>query len=185
MKTNVSNNIERMNRVNNTDAQEIRIGSKVRHNGSGEVATVTAARKEFIKMEGRFRWLYALDFGKATPWRFGIDLNGGEFLAEALTVVAEPAPSAWMTDYTRADFRKLVSRYEVADEDRDIIGQRFELAGDRLGEVQIFVSDYAGNEGHALYYIWDEWMQEVRANVRPLSYLRDMLTTAKGWQRVA
>lgn len=96
------------------------------------------------------------------------------------------APSSWATDYSADDFRKLTSRYEVADEDRDIIGQRFELtAAEGLARLQIFVSDYAGNEAHALYYIWDEWANEVRANVRPLSYLRDMLTTAKGWHPLA
>lgn len=101
-------------------------------------------------------------------------------------ITEKPAPQSWLTDFTAEDFEKLRSRYEVADEDRDIIGQRFELETfEGLSRLQVFVSDYAGNEYHAIYYIWDEWANEVRANVRPLSFLRDRLTEARGWKRVA
>lgn len=193
MKTqNINNNSnERENRVI-TEAEGVKVGDKVRHNKHEEVATVTAIREAFVNRADGYRYLYTLDFGQSVYGPFKIDLNGGDFLREAFTLYnslenrEKEKPSSWATDYTADDFRKLRSRYEVADEDRDIIGQRFELtATEGLARLQIFVSDYAGNEAHALYYILDEWMQEVRANVRPLSYLRQMLTPSMGWHQVA
>ncbi|MBP5714813.1 MAG: hypothetical protein J6X07_08970 [Prevotella sp.] len=99
-----------------------------------------------------------------------------------------PQPSAWVTDYTGDDFAKLQSRYEISDDDRDIMGRRFRLTGKDgkalLGELQVFISDYAGNERHAIYYIWDEFMNEVKCNVRPLDWLRTHFTKANGWEPI-
>ena len=171
--------------------QIFNVGDKVRHNYSKEVATITARRKViWNKGEGEV-YVYKLDFGKSVKGHFGYEINGGEFRAEAFTLYnssenkEKAKPSSWVTDFTADDFRKLRSRYEINEEDRDIMGNRYELEGEGLGVLQIFVSDYSGNEDHALYYIWDEWMQEVRANVRPLSYLRQMLTPSRGWHQVA
>lgn len=94
----------------------------------------------------------------------------------------DSAHTAWATEYTPDDFRKLTSRYEIADEDRDIMGRRFESreAGTPFG-VQVFVSDYAGNERFALVYIL-ELKGSVRANVLSLDHLRRTLTKEKGWR---
>ena len=91
--------------------------------------------------------------------------------------------TSWATDYTPDDFQKLTSRYEIADEDRDIVGRRFHT-GEGLWTVDVFVSDYAGNEAHALIYLLTG-EGEVRANVLSLDHLRATLTEAKGWTRTA
>ena len=99
-----------------------------------------------------------------------------------------PQPSAWVTDYTGDHFAKLQRLYEISDDDRDIMGRRFRLTGKDgkalLGELQVFISDYAGNERHAIYYIWDEFMNEVKCNVRPLDWLRTHFTKANGWEPI-
>ena len=91
--------------------------------------------------------------------------------------------TSWATDFTPEDFQKLTSRYEIADEDRDIIGRRFHT-GEGLWTVDVFVSDYAGNEAHALIYLLTG-EGEVRANVLSLDHLRQTLTESKGWTRTA
>ena len=91
--------------------------------------------------------------------------------------------TSWATDFTPDDFQKLRSRYEIADEDRDIVGRRFHT-GEGLWTVDVFVSDYAGNEAHALIYLLTG-EGEVRANVLSLDHLRQTLTEAKGWTRTA
>ena len=91
--------------------------------------------------------------------------------------------TSWATDFTPDDFEKLTSRYEIADEDRDIMGRRFHT-GEGLWTVDVFVSDYAGNEAHALIYLLTG-EGEVRANVLSLDHLRQTLTEAKGWTRTA
>jgi len=91
--------------------------------------------------------------------------------------------TSWATDFTPDDFQKLTSRYEIADEDRDIMGRRFHT-GEGLWTVDVFVSDYAGNEAHALIYLLTG-EGEVRANVLSLDHLRQTLTEAKGWTRTA
>ena len=91
--------------------------------------------------------------------------------------------TSWATDFTPEDFEKLTSRYEIADEDRDIVGRRFHT-GEGLWTVDVFVSDYAGNEAHALIYLLTG-EGEVRANVLSLDHLRQTLTEAKGWTRTA
>ena len=161
------------------------VGDQVRHNQSNEIATITAVRKVvWYQYEGEIN-AYTLDFGHSVKGAFDLELNGEEFRAEALTLV-EPRASSWMTDYTAEDFRKLQPKYEIHELDTDVMGQRFRLTtANSLGELQVFVSDYAGNEAHALYYIWDEFAGEVKANVRPLDYLRSMLTEARGWQRIS
>lgn len=184
---------------NNIESKNgFQIGDKVKHNWFDDVATITAKRQAHTM--GETRWLYTLDFGHSVTGPFGTDYNGEEFLAEALTIceptgkhkpveivapVTEADKSAsWETSYTAEDFRKLTTQNEVNEEDRDIIGRRFRLVSKCCDfcELQIFVQDYAGNEAHALYYIWDEFMQEVRAGVRSLGWLRERLTEANGWQ---
>ena len=160
-----------------SEPEGFRVGDKVRHNQSNEVATITAIRRAYVPMFGSIRLLYTLDFGKSVIGPFCSELNGGEFLAEAIT----PVVTSWATDYTADDFRKLEANPEAVEADPDIMGRRF-LSSAGLTELQVFIQDYAGNEAHALYYIWDELAQEVRANVRPLSWLRSQFSAANGWQ---
>ena len=160
-----------------SEPEGFRVGDKVRHNQSNEVATITAIRRAYVPMFGSFRLLYTLDFGKSVIGPFCSELNGGEFLAEAIT----PVVTSWATDYTADDFRKLEANPEAVEADPDIMGRRFRSSAG-LTELQVFIQDYAGNEAHALYYIWDELAQEVRANVRPLSWLRSRFSAANGWQ---
>ena len=95
-------------------------------------------------------------------------------------------PTAWAADCTADDFGKLTSRYEVSDEDCDIVGRRFRFKPDNgLFNLSVFVADYAGNEAHALIYVLDEFMGTVMANVLPIDKLRGILTEARGWQQAA
>ena len=299
-----------------TEAEGVKIGDKVKHVWSDEVATVTAIRKAYWDASAGEVWLFTLDYGKDTKgdWKtvlgpFKMDLNGKEFRREAFTLYepseiteaegvrigsrewyrekltgeweretmyfeyfdvhhdscvevhkpthngtptgdrwqtditvwgdpthdgtprkedAEPCvtfrtiddlckhletlhvatmqledltidernrlelergddrPTAWATDCTADDFEKLTSRYEVSDEDCDIVGRRFRFKpDDGLFNLSVFVADYAGNEAHALIYILDEFMGTVRANVLPIDKLRSILTEARGWQQAA
>lgn len=98
---------------------------------------------------------------------------------------ADKSPS-WKTDLTEDDFRKLTLQHEVADEDRDIMGRRFRHAIGNKGEwLEVFISDYAGNERHALVYSYEEFMDEVRCKVRSLEYLRQFYTEDRDWQPVS
>lgn len=296
-------------------------GDRVRHNQSGRVATIEGVRvTSEMKVFGEYRKVYRLNFGESVPGPFDTELNGGEFIAEAITlesaseitgvyvsvcdgivqdvlpnkdmaiqdmrrhvnntlvgccggviksetetrwevdfpaknrsevcevvrfdpnneehrkaynaersiwnlpelapletaseiteqreqndacissaesrrdkangqITEKPQPSSWVTDYTYDDFAKLEANPEAIEADPDIMGKRFRLTAKDgsapLSELQVFIQDYAGNERHALYYIWDEWMQEVRANVRPLDWLREHFCHANGWQPVA
>ena len=64
-------------------------GDRVRHNQIGREATVTAVRiSNGVKAFGELRKVYRLDFGETVLGPFGYDLNGGEFVAEALEAVA-------------------------------------------------------------------------------------------------
>lgn len=106
--------------------------------------------------------------------------------AAAKSEAPKPQPSAWVTDYTADDFLKLEANPEAIEADGDIMGKRLRhCQSGGLGELQVFIQDYAGNERHAIYYIWDEFMQEVRANVRPLDWLRRHFCPANGWHEVA
>ena len=215
-----------------TEAEGVKIGDKVKHVWSDEVATVTAIRKAYWDASAGEVWLFTLDYGKDTKgdWKtvlgpFKMDLNGKEFRREAFTLY-EPSEiteqreqndacissaesrrdkangqikaadiarkrqespgtvnTSWATDFTPEDFEKLTSRYEIADEDSDIMGRRFHT-GEGLWTVDVFVSDYAGNEAHALIYLLTG-EGEVRANVLSLDHLRQTLTEAKGWTRTA
>lgn len=145
-------------------------------------------------------WKYVVswyDGGKLIESEYGINIDQA---ASALDKLPEfvrlyrsreitdnperPKASSWMTDYTAEDFKKLQPKYEIHELDADVMGHRYRSTVSGVGELQVFVSDYAGNEAHALYYIWDEWAQEVKANVRPLDFLRSILTEGKGWQRI-
>ena len=106
--------------------------------------------------------------------------------AAAKSEAPKPQPSAWVTGYTADDFLKMEANPEAIEADGDIIGKRLRhCQSGGLGELQVFIQDYAGNERHAIYYIWDEFMQEVRANVRPLDWLRRHFCPANGWHEVA
>lgn len=72
------------------EAQEIfKPGDKVLHEGTGEVATIESVREVYRPVFGGWRKVYKLDFGKDVFFRFGINLQGGEFLPEALTLYKE------------------------------------------------------------------------------------------------
>ena len=77
-------------------------GDRVRHNQSGREATVTDIRvtKE-MKAFGELRKVYRLDFGETVLGPFGYDLNGGEFIAEAITeLLPEPPKEIIIEDAT-------------------------------------------------------------------------------------
>lgn len=62
-------------------------GDRVRHNQSGRVATIEAVRvTREMKVFGEYRKVYRLNFGESVPGPFGTELNGGEFIAEAITL---------------------------------------------------------------------------------------------------
>lgn len=275
MKTSRNNSNEIKNRVNNNTAKSegFKVGDMVRHNQSNEVAKVVGIRKGNSCALGLVT-LYKLDFGKSVEGSFGYELNGGEFVAEALSLydgsksgdsgrteyyrkeIADAAqlglikslecgrkkitaraaytnghnnpegwtycvcwyegttlkecengisldqaacafsqwekeeksrelqsmPTSWATDYSADDFHKLHSLYDISDEDRDIVGRRFRIS-DIMGEdVEVFISDYAGNERYALCYTLFEGV--VRAKVRSLDFLRQLYTKEKGWKMV-
>ena len=170
-----------MNTSNN-----IKVGDVVRHIATGKAAKVIAT---YQRPAGP---TFQLDFGHSVKGPFGIEYNCKEFVVQAIEPLYEPAqigepakPSSWMTDYTAEDFQKLQPKYEIHELDADVMGHRYRSTVSGVGELQVFVSDYAGNEAHALYYIWDEFAGEVKANVRPLDYLRSILTEARGWQRIS
>jgi len=256
------------------EAEPFKVGDMVRHNQSNEVAKVVGIRKGNSCALGLVT-LYKLDFGKSVKGAFGYELNGGEFVAEALSLydgskigesgrteyyrheIADAAqlgltkslehgrkkitaraaytnghnnpegwtycvcwyegvtlkecengisldqaacafsqwekeekgrelqsmPTSWATDYSADDFHKLHSLYEISDEDRDIVGRRFRIS-DIMGEdVEVFISDYAGNERYALCYTLFEGV--VRAKVRSLDFLRQIYTKEKGWKMVS
>ena len=71
------------------EAEGVKVGDKVRHNKHEEVATVTAIREAFVNRCDGYRYLYTLDFGQSVKGPFGVELNGGEFLREAFTVVPD------------------------------------------------------------------------------------------------
>jgi len=72
-----------------TEAEGVKVGDKVRHNKHEEVATVTAIREAFVNGCDGYRYLYTLDFGQSVKGPFDVELNGGEFLREAFTVVPD------------------------------------------------------------------------------------------------
>ena len=71
------------------EAEGVKVGDKVRHNKHEEVATVTAIREAFLNGCDGYRYLYTLDFGQSVKGPFDVELNGGEFLREAFTVVPD------------------------------------------------------------------------------------------------
>lgn len=111
MNTSVNtNSIESKNRVNNiiTEAEGVKVGDKVKHAWSDEVATVTAIRKGYWDASDGEVWLFTLDFGKDTMGEcktvlgpFKMELNGGEFRREALTL----QPASVISDPDGREFR--------------------------------------------------------------------------------
>ena len=84
------------------------MGDKVKHAWSDEVATVTAIRKGYWDASDGEVWLFTLDFGKDTKgeWKtvlgpFKMELNGGEFRREALTL----QPASVISDPDGREFR--------------------------------------------------------------------------------
>lgn len=167
-----------------TEAEGIKVGDKVKHNKHDEVATVTAIRSTFVRSFDGFRYVYTLDFGKSVKGAFGMEMNGGEYLREAFTKVSEQEqkPSAWLTEFSADDFQKLTAPHEVPEVDRDLIGCRF-TSGEDLFALEVFVSDYAGNESHALIYVYEAFTQQVHANVLSLDRLRQVLINSNRWER--
>lgn len=76
------------------------VGDRVRHNHSGREATITAVRvSATVKTFGNLRKVYRLDFGETVLGPFGYDLNGAEFVAEALTpLLPEPPKEVTISD---------------------------------------------------------------------------------------
>lgn len=79
-----------------TEAEGVKVGDKVKHAWSDEVATVTSIRKGYWDASDGEVWLFTLDFGKDTmgEWKtvlgpFKMELNGGDFRREAFTVVPD------------------------------------------------------------------------------------------------
>ena len=72
-----------------TEAEGVKVGDKVRHNKHEEVATVTAIREAFVNRCDGYRYLYTLDFGQSVLGPFQVELNGGEFLREAFTLIPD------------------------------------------------------------------------------------------------
>lgn len=75
-----------------TEAEGIKVGDKVKHVWSDEVATVTAIRKAYWDASAGVVWIFTLDYGKDVngEWKtvlgpFHMDLNGKEFRREAFT----------------------------------------------------------------------------------------------------
>lgn len=125
------------------------------------------------------------EIGKTANIRFraadGKEYSVGAYFFKRLS--PERVHTSWATDYTPDDFHKLQPRYEISEFDTDVMGRRFQT-GDGLARIEVFVSDYAGNENWALIYILTG-DGEVRANVLSLDHLRATLTVAKGWERLA
>ena len=64
-------------------------GDRVKHKGTGEVGTIVSVREgEVAKAFGSRRKLYTIDFGRSIIFAFDIEMNMGEYLAEALEAVA-------------------------------------------------------------------------------------------------
>ena len=67
---------------------DYKVGDRVKHHGTGEVGTIVSVREgETRKAFGGRRKLYTIDFGRSIIFAFDIEMNMGEYLAEAL----EPA----------------------------------------------------------------------------------------------
>ena len=65
-------------------------GDRVKHKGTGEVGTIVSVREgDVAKALGGRRKLYTIDFGRSVTAAFDIEMNMGEYLAEALEPVLE------------------------------------------------------------------------------------------------
>ena len=65
-------------------------GDRVKHKGTGEVGTIVSVREgDVAKAFGGRRKLYTIDFGRSVTAAFDIEMNMGEYLAEALEPVLE------------------------------------------------------------------------------------------------
>lgn len=105
--------------VNNNSIESsngFQIGDKVKHNWFDDVATITAKRQAHTM--GETRWLYTLDFGHTVTGPFGKDYNGGEFLAEALTL-CEPTEKPKATD---SELESLTAKYAKQIEESALLG---------------------------------------------------------------
>lgn len=121
-------------------------GDRVRHNQSGREATVTDIRvtKE-MKAFGELRKVYRLDFGETVLGPFGYDLNGGEFIAEAITeLLPEPPKEIIIEDAT------LQEASEIKEADfSDTLADDLK-AGDRV------LSRHYGAQATVLGREWDK-----------------------------
>ena len=121
-------------------------GDRVRHNQSGREATVTDIRvtKE-MKAFGELRKVYRLDFGETVLGPFGYDLNGGEFVAEAITeLLPEPPKEIVIEDTT------LENSGEIKPKAAFQIGDRVERKSD--GELGT-VDGYDVTDGKLTYIV--------------------------------
>lgn len=68
------------------DQKQITVGDTVTHKKTGQRAKVTSKHTQYFKAFGGVRWVYGLDFGKSVTFA-GAEMNGGEFLFEAIEKV--------------------------------------------------------------------------------------------------
>ena len=68
------------------EPEQITVGDIVTHKKTGETATVISKHTQYFKAFGGVRWVYGLDFGKSVTFA-GAEMNGGEFLFEAIEKV--------------------------------------------------------------------------------------------------
>lgn len=103
-----------------TEAEGIKVGDKVRHNLTGDrVATVTGIRRvQGYKWEGEIT-VYHLDFGESVKGPFGMEMNGGEYQREALTLQEAPEIKPKTTD---SELESLTAKYAKQIEESALIG---------------------------------------------------------------
>lgn len=68
------------------EPKQITVGDTVTHKKTGQRAKVTSKHTQYFKAFGGVRWVYGLDFGKSVTFA-GAEMNGGEFLFEAIEKV--------------------------------------------------------------------------------------------------
>ena len=82
----------------------------MRHNQSGRVATIEGVRvTREMKVFGEYRKVYRLNFGESVPGPFGTELDGGEFLAEAITLES----ASEITDLTAKYQEQIVNNMQL------------------------------------------------------------------------
>lgn len=126
-----------------TEAEEIKVGDKVRHNLTGDrVATVTGIRRvQGYKWEGEIT-VYRLDFGESVKGPFGMEMNGGEYKREALTPCTP--------DEREHEGETLTASLNVIFASREDY-ERGKLLFDSEGASRLWAADWADNRQSILF----------------------------------